>query len=178
MRSGGLARRYVQPLFEVASEKDELERIFGDLKSLDKALTDSPELKDYLLDPSVEKHDKKSVLEKIFEGASIYTLNFIRVLIDKNRPEVLWVTYRLFRDMLNEHRGISTGVVETAVTLEDADFTEIKSVLENRFASRLDLERQVNPDLLAGLRVRIGNVVLDGSVRGRLQRLKTALTGD
>ncbi len=178
MRGGVLARRYAQPLFEVAREKDELERIFGDLKSLVQALTDSPELKGYLSDPSVEKHDKKSVIEKIFEGASIYTLNFMRVLIDKNRPEVLWVTYSLFRDMLNEHRGISTGVVETAVTLEDADFAEIKSVLENRFASRLDLERQVNPDLLAGLRVRIGNVVLDGSVRNRLTRLKEILTGE
>ena len=178
MRGGVLARRYVQPLFEVAREKDELERIYDDLKSLDQALSDSPELKGYLSDPSIEKHDKKSVLEKIFEGASIYTLNFMRVLIDKNRPEVLWVAYPLFRDMLNEHRGISTGVVETAVTLEDADFSKIKSALESRFESRLDLERKVNPDLLAGLRVRIGNVVLDGSVRNRLTRLKEMLVAE
>jgi len=178
LRGGVLARRYVQPLFEVASEKDELERIFGDLKSLDQALSDSPDLKGYLSDPSIEKHDKKSVLEKIFADASIYTLNFMRVLIDKNRPEVLWVAYPLFRDMLNEHRGISTGVVESAVTLDDADFGEIKSALENRFASKLDLERQVNPDLLAGLRFRIGNIVLDGSVRNRLTRLKKILIGE
>lgn len=177
MRGSVLARRYVQPLFEVARDKDELERIYDDLKSLDQAFSGTPKLKGYLSDPSVEKHDKKSVLEKIFAGASKYTLNFMRVAIDKNRSEVLWQAYPLFRDMLNEHRGIQLGVVETAVTISDEDFAKIKSTLENRFESGLDLDRKVNPDLLGGLRVRIGNVVLDGSVRNRLTRLKELLVG-
>jgi len=175
--SGSLARRYVQPLFEVAQEKGELERIASDLAALDQALHESAELKEFLANPSIQRKVKWILIEKVFAEASLFTLNFMRVVIDKNRPEVLGATYRLFTDMLNIHRGIAPGVVETAVPLDDAAFDNVKRTLETRFGCKLELERKIERNLLGGMRVRIGNNVIDGSVRGKLEDLKSALSG-
>jgi len=174
--SGILARRYVQPLFEVAQEKNELERIAGDLAALDQALQESAELKGFLSDPSIGRKAKRTLVEKVFAEASSYTLNFMRVVIDKNRPEILGMSYRLFTDMLNIHRGVALGVVETAVPLDDTAFNKVRKMLEARFGCKLELERKIDPGLLGGLRVRVGNNVIDGSVRGRLEGLKAALS--
>lgn len=177
MNVGGLARRYVQPLFEVALEKGELEGIYNDVALLDRTLKESPDLWNFLANPSIGRQAKKTLVEKIFADCCIYTLNFLKVVIDKNRPEVLRAAYHIFTGMLNVHRGVIPGVVESAVPLDDADLSYIKRILESRFESRLELKQRVDPVLLGGVRVRIGNTVIDGSVKGRLERLKTALIG-
>lgn len=174
---GGLAGRYVKPLFDVAWEKGEVERISDDLAALDEALRKSPDLRGLLNDPSVARSAKRSVVESVFRDASPFALNFIRVVIDKNRTEILDVAYPIFRDLIDESRGVMTGVVETAVPLDEATFEKVKTGLESRFASRLELERRVVPDLIGGLRVRVGNTVIDGSVKGRLTKLQGELAG-
>jgi len=173
----GLARRYVQPLFEVAREKDRLEQVQSELALLDRCLSESPELRGFLSNPSIERRAKWGVAQQIFTGATPYTLNFMRVVIDKNRTRVLDVACRLFDEMLNLHRGVTPGVVETAVPLDETAFAEVRSNLERRFGGELELEQRVEPTLLGGLRVRVGNTVIDGSVRGSLNRLKQAIAG-
>ncbi|MDP8229441.1 MAG: ATP synthase F1 subunit delta [Candidatus Electryoneaceae bacterium] len=178
MRSSGLARRYVQPLFYVALEKGELDKIASDLFSFDEMLSQSSELRSFLADPSVERLAKRGVMEKLFDDVSPYTLNFVKVVIDKNRSAIFDMVYPLFRDMLNEHNGITAGIVETAVPLDDDLFVRLQKTLETRFEKRLELERKIDPDLLGGVRVRIGNMVIDASVRGRLNKLKEMLISE
>ncbi|HHE46397.1 MAG TPA: ATP synthase F1 subunit delta [Bacteroidetes bacterium] len=175
--SASLTRRYVKPLFEVACEKNELERIAGDISALDQALKGSPELRRFLADPSIQRRAKRTLIEKVFAEASPYTLNFMRVIINKNRPEILNLTHQYFTELMNIHRGVSPGILETAVPLDDEAFNQVRTTLEKRFGTRLDLERRINPGLLGGLRVRIGNNVIDGSVKGRLAKLRTNLAG-
>jgi len=170
-----IARRYVEPLFEVALERNQLDRIAEELAALDQAINVSQDLRKYIFDPSIERHVKKSVMEQIFAGASDYTLNFIKLVIEKNRPEILSMAYRLYINLLNDHRGITPGEVETAVPLDDVTFDGIRKDLEARFNTKLHLERKVDSDLLGGMRVRIGNMVIDGSVRGRLVQLRELL---
>ena len=129
MTGGGLARRYVQPLFEVAKEKDQLDAIFGDLEALDTTLKQSPELKVLLADPSRDRQAKKNVVEQIFSEASQYTLNFMRVVIDKNRNEIFDSAYKLFKEMLNHHRGVIPGEIETPEPLDEVDYLKVKEML-------------------------------------------------
>lgn len=178
MSAGGLPRRYVLPLFEIGVEKGELDRISADLGMIDHTLCESPDLRGFLTDPTIERKMKMGVIEKLFPDISTYTKNFLRVVIDKNRTEILKLTYRLFSDLLNEHRGVMPGELETAVQLDDSTFDELIRTLEKKFNKRLELERKVDPSLLGGARVRVGNVVIDGSVRGRMARLKEALAGE
>lgn len=178
MGGDGLARRYIQPLFDVAQEKGELEKITSDLAQLDEILAQSTELRGLLADPSVERSTKRSVVEEIFKDASMYTLNFMRLVIDKNRTGLFRIAYRIFRELIDKSEGITTGQVESAIPLSDEVFEKVKTGLESRFNYKLELERVVIPELIAGLRVRIGNLVIDGSLHGRLERLRSILAGE
>ncbi len=174
---GGLAIRYVKPLFEVAQDKGELDGITADLARIDETLEQSPELRNFLHDPSVLRSSKQEAVELIFEGASTYVMNYMRLIIDKNRTEVINSTYRIFRKLIDKSRGITTGLVESAVKLDEKTYNAIRSKLEKRFKVKLDLDQQVVPDLLGGLRIRIGNTVIDGTVQGQLSRLRNTLAG-
>ena len=170
-----LARRYVEPLFEVALEKDQLDRIAEDLSGLDEALKASADLRRFLTNPSIERHVKKTVIQKVFDGVSQYTMNFMKLVIEKNRTEILLHARQLYMNLLNAQRGMTPGVVETATPLDDATFERVRKELEVRFQTKLELERKVAKDLLGGMRVRVGNTVIDGSVQGRLARLRESL---
>lgn len=172
-----LARRYVEPLFEVALEKDQLDLIAGDLAGLDEALKASVDLRRFLTNPSIDRRAKKTVTHKIFDGVSEYTMNFMKLVIEKNRPEIFLVSSQLYQSLLNEHRGVTPGVVESATPLDDATFEKVRRELETRFKTKLHLERRVEKDLVGGMRVRVGNTVIDGSVKSQLARLKVSLMG-
>lgn len=174
---GGLAGRYVQPLFEVAMEKDELDGITNDLAKIDETLKQSSELRSFLLDPSVLRSSKQQAVNLIFKDVSPYVMNYLRLIIDKNRTEVIGSTYRIFRQLIDQSRGITTGLVESAVKLDEKTYIAIKLELEKRFSTKLDLEQEVNPDLIGGLRVRIGNTVIDGTIEGQLSKLGNSLAG-
>jgi len=175
LSGGGIARRYVEPLFEVALEQNLADQIAEELKLFDGALKEHLEFRKFLLNPSLDRRTKKTALDELFAQASNYTLNFMRVVIDKNRPEILTNAYSLFSELLNEHRGITSGVIETATPLDDDAFIKVKDILETRFKCKLDLEREVNPSLLGGVLVRVGNNVIDSSLKGQLYRLKSVM---
>lgn len=177
MIGAGLARRYVQALFEVAQEKDVLDKISGDIELLDGTLSNSPELVSFLNNPSILKRAKKAAIEGLFTDVSEYTLNFIRVIIDKNRTEILSVANRIFQDLIDTAKGILNGTVQSAVPLDKEMLAEIKKSLEKRFSSTLVLKNRVTPELIGGLRIQVGNMVIDASVKSRLENLKEILAG-
>ncbi len=177
MIGGGIARRYIQPLFEVSQEHDVVDKISDDLKTLDSTLQDSRELKSFLNDPSIERQAKRDVIEKVFSDFSDYTKNFMRVVIDKNRTQIFDLAYRLFRDLYDSARGVVNGVVYSVKPIEDEIFDQIKRELESRMDSKLSLVQERDERLLGGLRIQIGNTVIDSSVKGRLTKLKEQLAG-
>ncbi len=177
MSVGGLARRYVNPLFDVAIEKGDLKQISADLEALDTALCDSQDFKIFIKDPSIRRKVKKAAVEELFAGASPYTLNYLRLIIDKNRTEVLFETRKLFTRMVEAYEGIQQGVVQSAVALSKDQFANIRKSLEKRFQTKIDLHSEVVPELIGGLRIQIGNTVIDATVQNRLKHLKKALAG-
>jgi F-type H+-transporting ATPase subunit delta len=174
---GGLARRYVQSLFEVAQEKDVLDTISGDLKLLDDTLMNSPELTSFLNDPSTPKRAKKVAIEGLFTEISEFSLNFVRVVIDKNRTEILSEAYRIFQDMIDTAKGILNGTIQSVIKLDDKLMDEIRKSLEKRFNKKLILDNRITPELIGGLKIQVGNMVIDASVKSRLENLKEILAG-
>jgi len=174
---GGLARRYVQSLFEVAQEKDVLDTISGDLKLLDETLSNSPELTSFLNDPSTQKRAKKVAIEGLFTEISEFSLNFIRVVIDKNRTEILGEIYLIFQDMIDTEKGILNGTIQSVIQIDDKLMSEIRESLEKRFNKTLILENRITPELIGGLRIQVGNMVIDASVKSRLENLQEILAG-
>ena len=177
MSGGGLARRYVKPLFEVALTKGAMAQVGDDLAQLDRALQQFPELRAFFNNPSADRRAKRQAAEEIFRGASPWTLNFIRVVLDKNRPGILSEAHRLFQQLRDEQQGITPGSVTTAIPLDEAAKQRLTARLEGQFG-KLRLEFAVDPGIIAGVLVRVGNQVIDGTVRGRLARLRAALAGE
>ncbi|MBM3327809.1 MAG: ATP synthase F1 subunit delta [Calditrichaeota bacterium] len=171
--TGGLAKRYIQPLFEVARQKDMLDTVEADLLSITETLQSSPELKKLLFNPAESRAAKRKMLEGIFPGVSPYTMNFLRLLVDKNRADVLLTAHKLYVQLLNAQRGVTVGVVESAAPLSEDDFAGLLISLSERFKGALKLERRIDPALLGGVRVRIGNTVLDNSLQNKLTRLRS-----
>lgn len=176
--SASLARRYVLPLFEVARDKKILDKVSSDLKLLSDTLLASPELRTFVDSPTIERSVKRKVFDEIFKDAANYTRNFLRVVIDKKRSEIFLLASRIFDDLVSKHRGETHGVVQSAQPLDDTAFAEIEKDVAKRFDGRVILERTVDPALLGGIRVQVGNQVIDASVRGRLEKLKSVLAGE
>lgn len=171
----GLARRYVQPLFEVTSDKGNLDTVVEELKELNSALSDKSPLRVILNDPSISLQSRIAVIEEIFTGYSDSYLNFVRLVIEKNRTFILEIAYSIFKKIKDESEGLLSGVVESALPLDDETIVELKQQLEMSFGHKVDIEFRITPDLLGGLRIRVGNTVMDGSVTGKLEKLKSEL---
>lgn len=177
MIGGGLALRYVKALFELAQEKGVVENISADLQVLDETIAGSPELGTFLNNPSVDRSAKKGAVCKLFPDASSYTVNFMRIVIDKNRTEIFTVVYRLFQELVNKAHGVVTGTIHSAVPLDKETFAKVREQLEIQFKRKLVLRTEIDPEIIGGLRIQVGNTVIDNSLKGRLNNLKKVLTG-
>ncbi len=102
--------------------------------------------------------------------------NFLRAVIDNGRIAVLPEIASQFRALVNQHLGASDAVVYSAYDIDSATLADLAGVLEKRFARKLKLQVVVQPELIGGVRVVVGDEVLDTSVKARLEQMKVALT--
>ena len=103
--------------------------------------------------------------------------NFVRVLIEADRIELLPEIATLFEALRNEAEGVAKATIETALPLTDAQLAEITDALSKRFGKRIEASTSVNKALIGGARIAVGDTVIDGSVRGKLEQMKHALAG-
>jgi len=176
--SASLARRYVLPLFEVARDKNLLDTIAADLKLLGETLQSSAELRTFVDSPTIARSLKREVLSTLFKDASPFTLNFMRVAIDKKRSEIFILASKFFDELVSQHRGETHGIVQSAQPLDDASFAAIEKAVSSKFGTRVMLTKTVDPGLLGGVRIKVGNQVIDASIKGRLEKLKGVLAGE
>ena len=174
MISAAVTNRYAEALFELARERGELERIAGDVEFLAAEMSiDS--VASFMSDRRVPAHEKKKRLEFLEAHVHPLTYNFVRLLLDKNRLEVLRSLGDAFRQRLLAARGAVEGVVESARPLGPAELAELEASLGLRLAKQVHLVPRLAPELLGGVRVILQNRMLDQSLRGRLEGLRTAL---
>lgn len=101
--------------------------------------------------------------------------NFVRILVDNERLQVLPEIHDLFVERKNEHEGVQVAEIASAFPLDDATLANLKADLESRFKSRLDVLVTLDPELIGGVRIAIGDEVIDASVRGKLANMAAAL---
>jgi len=101
--------------------------------------------------------------------------NFVRVLVDNERLQVLPEIRDLFVELKNEHEGVQEAEIASAFPLDDATLANLKADLENRFKTRLNVQVSLDPELIGGVRIAIGDEVIDASVRGKLANMAAAL---
>ncbi|WP_298430256.1 F0F1 ATP synthase subunit delta [Ottowia sp.] len=169
-----IARPYAEALFE-ASRGD----LPGAQHWLDAlaAAADEPQLLQFAANPKVNAAQVFQVVTSVLDkplpdlGA-----NFLRTVIENDRLAALSSVAKQFRELANEQGGRSDAVIYSAFPISDADLGALKTVLEKRFGRALEASVHVDPELIGGVRVVVGDEVLDTSVKARLQQMKSALT--
>jgi F-type H+-transporting ATPase subunit delta len=164
---------YAQALFEAALERDELQETLENLKEFVNALHESEELREFYYGPQISESQKRRAIDALTEEMSVSIRNFLKVLIDNDRTEILEDVVPRFEDLVREHQGKVEVELTTAIELSEAKLDEVKDRLGRILDGReVELETNVDPHLVGGAVFRVGERRIDGSVRGQLQGLR------
>ena len=167
-----LARPYANALFHVSKEKS-LD-FSSSLKSM-LEIVSNEEFKVYLSNPTISK---KLVIEFITELVNENNLefdNFVKVLTENSRLNVLNEICNQYETLMNSNNGIENIKIETAFKLSDQELVNLLKKLESKYKTKFQPEIIIDPALLGGVKIIIGDQVLDGSIRSRVDRLKSSL---
>lgn len=177
--ASGLAGRYATALFDLASDRGELDRVEADLTGLEQALDGSPELGRMLKSPIAGREEQGQAMAALAErlSSSETVRGFLGVLAQKRRLAALPDAARQFKAMLAERRGEETAEVVSAVPLAPAQLDELKASLAKRAGRAVNLTASVDPDLMGGLVVRLGSRMIDASLKTKLQQLELSMRG-
>jgi F-type H+-transporting ATPase subunit delta len=173
--SATLARPYAEALFQVA--------IKGDLKNLGKqvralaVVTANEDLRRFADNPNVSPQQVLDVLQdSVGLPLAVPILNFLCVVIENSRLSVVPEIAAQFQVLANQRVGSSDAIVYSAFPIGGAQLADLVGALEKRFGRKLSATVKVEPELIGGVRVAVGDEVLDTSVRARLEQMKVALT--
>lgn len=178
MRQSTLARRYAGALFEQARTANAVDRIESDLGMVTYSVQSMPRLQETLTHPLIPADRKKAIIAQVFEKSiDSITLNFLYLLIDKRREDIIADTEQEYVVLANDFRGVVPAMATSAVPLTADEKTSLQAKLEVFTGRKVELHIDEDPELIGGLVVRIGDTVIDGSVRGYLAALKDKLLG-
>ncbi|MGO0123391.1 ATP synthase F1 subunit delta [Desulfothermobacter acidiphilus] len=173
MLKGAVAERYAGALFDLAREKDLLDKIADDLKAVEEMLAAFTDLRRVFYHPQVPAEVKKAIIKDLWEKAlHPYTLNFLNVLLDARREVFFKDVAEEYRRLLNEAKNLVEVEVISAVKLSSEQAQELAETLKAAVKREVMLSYRVAPEILGGLVVRIGNRVVDASVARQLERLR------
>jgi len=170
-----LARPYAEALFQVA-EKGDLKQAREQLDAL-ASVAANPQLRQFADAPKTGAVEVFDVITSVVSvPLSDASRNLLRTVIDNGRLSVLPEIAAQFHALVNERSGVSDATVYSAFTIEPAQLPDVVAMLETRFKRKLNATVQLQPDLIGGIRVVVGDEVLDTSVKARLEQMKAALT--
>jgi F-type H+-transporting ATPase subunit delta len=167
---------YARALFEAAREDGKLEPVAADLSALAHALVEVPELLAFLRNPEVEPAGKAAVLDEITTGADALVRNFVRVVAEKGRAGELGVMNEELEALLAREQNRLALELTTAYELSDKEAASIVKGIEKASGRTVEATRTVDPELIGGIVLKVGSFLADGSVRGRLERLRRELS--
>ena len=167
-----IAEVYSRALFEVAKENDALDRIHEELGVFADALSENHDMQVFFFSPYFSSQEKKDGIRKIVDGADEHFVNFLELLAERHRVPVLFRIRRSFDALWAEENKLLPVSVTSAVELDEKLVESIGERIKEQTGRKIELSSRVDPDVLGGLVLQVGNMVLDASVRSRLERLR------
>ncbi len=174
MAGGIAAKRHAQALFEIAKERGKVEEWKEELGGL-VGIAEDPELLSALEDPRIDLEEKLRIVNEGVRDLDPLLRNFLFLLIARRRLKLLPEIAEEYRRLADEYLGFGYAEITTAVPLSDEEKELIAKRLSEIFGKKIILATKVDPEILGGFVARIGDLVIDGSVKGRFERLREAL---
>ena len=170
MPSSASAKRYAQAIFDLAVENDKVDEWAGDLAAISEAVRED-DLRTFLQHAKVGLANKLQALDQAFSSADPMVRNLVSLLVSRGLTDQVGQVEEWYTRLLNQRRGREDVEVWSAVDLEDSERDRVKGFLEQLLKKEVDLHTQVDPEILGGLVIRVGDKLIDGSARTRLDRM-------
>lgn len=171
-----VALRYATSLFEIAQEEKSIERYESELNLIKDVICLDEQNMAFFTHFNVSKEAKKETLDKGFKNnVSPYVLNFVKLLIDKNRMHSILEIISAFHTLTNDYLGIKEGTLYTSELLDKDQILKIEAAMSRKMNAKVTLNMQVDESLIGGIKVVIGNHVVDGSIKNKMDLLKNEL---
>ncbi len=167
-----IARVYARSLFEVATERDKLDVVREELGQFADALNESRELQTFLFSPYFSTEEKQEGLAKAVTDADETTTNFLAVLLENHRMPVIFRIRREYDRLWEEANRLLPVEITSAVELDPSVAERIGDEIGRQTGRTVELTSSVDPDVIGGIVVRVGNSILDASIRTRLENLR------
>jgi F-type H+-transporting ATPase subunit delta len=167
-----IAQVYARSLFEVAKEQSKIDEIREQLGQFADALAEDHDLQVFFFSPYFSTTEKEEGLDKALDGADDSLVNFLKLLIENHRMPVIFRVRRAYEALWEEENRLLPVSVTSAIKLDHKTVSEIGDRIAEQTGRKVELSSEVDPDILGGIVVRVGNQVLDASVRNRLEQLR------
>ena len=167
-----IASVYARSLFEVAQEQDKLDKVRDELGEFADAMNESRELQVFLFSPYFSTKEKSEGLDKAISGADETFDNFLKLLIEKHRMPVVFRVRAEFDKLWEDENRLLPVTITSAVELPKSTVKQIGDRISEQTDRKVELSSTVDPDILGGIIVRVGNSVLDASIRNRLENFR------
>jgi F-type H+-transporting ATPase subunit delta len=178
MSATAVARRYGKSLLSLSKEQNAVEAVEQDMRVLAEAVRDNRELAAVLSSPVVRPEKKEAIVSSVFSGAHSLTAAFLAQLARKGRAGLLQDMANAFLALVREERGVVQAEVTTAVPLDDARRSEIQTLIGKIHEGGVELSEKVDPHLIGGFKLRVGDRMIDASVFQSLRTMHRNLTNN
>jgi F-type H+-transporting ATPase subunit delta len=170
-----IAQVYARSLFEVAKEQDKLDVVREQLGQFADALSENRELAIYFFSPYFSTPEKKDGLGRLLEDVDPVVENFLELLVEKHRMPVIFRLRKAYDALWEQENQLLPVTITSAVPLDDATVASIGEAIGRQTGQEVQVTATVDPDVLGGLIVRVGNSILDASIRNRLENLRRSV---
>lgn len=171
-----IAKRYANTLFEISIEKNTLKDISKEVIYIQEIIEDNRDLLKILQSPLIKPNEKKDIFKNIFkEEISKELINFIYVVLDKNRGNYLLEIFSVFENLKDEHENTEKAEAITAVPLDDETLNNLKDSLEKSSSKNIILTNKVDSSIIGGIYIKVGDKIIDGTIRKRLNDIHDGL---
>ena len=170
-----IAQVYARALFEVASERDQLDLFREQLDEFVNALAENRQLQVFFFSPYFSTEEKKEALGRAIEGAEETFMRFLETLVDAHRMPALFRIRAHYEQLWDKANRVLPVSVTSAVSLDESVVQEIGERIGDQSGQKVELTTTADPEILGGIVVRVGNAILDASLRSRLNQLRNQL---
>jgi F-type H+-transporting ATPase subunit delta len=167
-----LAQVYARALFEVGREQGKLDLLREQLGEFADALDQTRELSVFFFSPYFSTKEKREGLERLLDGADESFLNFLGMLIENHRMPVIFRIRQEYERLWQDENRLLPVEITSAVALDQATTEGLGERIGQRAGRKVALAARVDPDILGGIVLRVGNSILDASIRNRLEQLR------
>jgi F-type H+-transporting ATPase subunit delta len=167
-----IAQVYARALFEVAKEREVLDEVHEQLAQFVDALNSDRQLAIFFFSPYFSTEEKKDGLKRGIEGAEPSFMNFLEALIERHRMPAVFRIRTRYQELWDEEKKLLPVQVTSAVELDEATIGSIGERIGEQTDRQVEVTSKVDPDILGGIVLRVGNSILDASIRNRLNQLR------